>query len=118
GSDALDKGFDGNGAGREPFHQKFSPALPGDQENEEDDCDQKRKPAAVKEFDGVRAEKRQVDNREYQEQRQSNPQRPVPELAHQHEGQYRVDGHGAGYRGSIGAGKMTGRSETEHQTNN
>ncbi len=41
--------------------------------------------------------------------------RPAPQVAHHHEDQDGVDGHGAGDRDAVGAGQIAGGTEAQHQ---
>ena len=69
----------------------------------------------MEKLDRIGTEERQIDGQENQQQRQRNPQRPVPQLSHQHEGQDGVDGHGACDGDAVSPREIAGRFETEHQ---
>ena len=74
-----------------------------------------REPPAVEHLREVRAEEREVDGQERRGARDHEPQRLVPQLAHDDEEEHRVDRQRARHRDPVGRREVLGRAEADHE---
>ena len=111
----LEEGLERHRGASHPREEMLAAAPPGGHHRKDRRPDDQREPAAVGDLQQGRREECQIDDEEEAGREHAQPQRVAPQVAHDEEGEQRVDQHRRRDRDAIGAGEARGGAEAHHR---